>query len=127
MDVCVGRRGFSVWPFAYRTRVEWMVMRQVKPKHRLMMTLFDDLRWILLVLYIRRIHPICQTGNTDRSEALGWGFPMAESGGREAMKEEFWRSANLTRSDPRRPGRRGCFDLFRLVGCGNEKIQQRAA
>ena len=78
-------------------------MRQVKPKHRLMMTLFEDLRWILFVLYIRRIHPICQTGNTDRSEALGWGFPMRGPGLLEFFgwgNEEVYESAAQGRNRP---------------------------
>lgn len=30
--------------------------------------------------YLNRIFPICQTGNTDRSEALRWEFPMSSLG-----------------------------------------------
>lgn len=42
-DGYVERRGFSVWPFAYRTRVEILGMCQVKPKHRFMKTLFKPI------------------------------------------------------------------------------------
>jgi len=76
----VERRGFSVWLVAYRTRVEWMMLRQVKPKHGLMKTLFGKPGLMSFSYYIGAINPICQTGNTDRSEALGWGFPMRGPG-----------------------------------------------
>ena len=127
MDVCVGRKGFSVWPFAYRTRVEFLEMCQVKPKHRLMKNLFEDFGLKSMVLFIMRVHPICQTGNTDILKAFKWGCPMAESGGREERKEELWRGMNLAGSHSRRPRKCGCFDPFRLGGCGNEEIQERAA
>jgi hypothetical protein len=51
-DVYAGRRGFSVWPFAYRTRVEFAVMCQVKPKNRFMRIPSEDLGLIWFTLSI---------------------------------------------------------------------------
>ena len=55
------------------------------------------------------------------------GISDGGMGGREERKEALWRGNNLAGSHSRCPGTGECFDLLRLVGCGDKEIQQREA